>query len=155
MGFQLGSGSRAKLFGVKPPLKRIVARAIEITEVDFAVLEGMRTAERQQVLFDDGKSKTLNSRHLTGHAVDIGAWVDGKISWDWKHYPKIAAAMNAAADELGFDITWGGDWDGDGDTTDQDWHDGPHFELSWKMRPAGDKSKSRQSRRRTRGSKKS
>ena len=135
MGFQLGSGSRAKLFGVKPPLKRIVARAIEITEVDFAVLEGVRTAERQQALFDDGKSKTLNSRHLTGHAVDLGAWVDGKVSWDWEHYEAISAAMKTAAEELGFDITWGGDW--------ETLKDGPHFELSWKMRPAVDKPKTR------------
>lgn len=144
MGFKLGSGSRAKLFGVKPPLKRIVARAIEITEVDFAVIEGMRTQERQQVLFDDGKSQTLNSRHLTGDAVDLGAWVDGKVSWEWELYEVIAKAMKAAAEELDFEITWGGDWN--------TIKDGPHFELSWKDQfSSSEKPKPKSaSRRRTR-----
>lgn len=127
MSYILGRRSKQRLKGVHPDLVRVVKRAIEITEVDFAVLEGMRTIERQRELFNKGASKTLNSRHLTGHAVDLGAWVDGTISWDWPHYRKIADAMKQAAEELSVAINWGGDWDG--------FPDGPHFQLSWKEYP--------------------
>jgi peptidoglycan L-alanyl-D-glutamate endopeptidase CwlK len=144
MGFRLGSNSRAKLFGVKPDLKRVVARALELSKVDFTVLEGKRTLERQQVLFDEGKSQTMNSRHLTGHAVDLGAWVDGTVSWEWEHYEHIAAAMKTAADELGFEIEWGGDW--------KTLKDGPHFQLSWKARSTSAEPKPRQRRKRSRRS---
>ena len=93
----LGPRSRAKLRGVHPDLVKVVERAIEITLVDFTVLEGLRTAARQQALVDAGASQTLKSRHLTGHAVDLGAWVDDKVDWSWPLYPKIADAMKTAA----------------------------------------------------------
>lgn len=127
MSYRLGRRSKQRLKGVHPDLVRVVKRAIEITEVDFTVLEGMRTLERQRELVNKGASKTMNSRHLTGHAVDLGAWVDGTISWDWPHYHKIADAMKQAAEELSVAISWGGDWDG--------FPDGPHFQLSWKEYP--------------------
>ena len=127
MSYRLSRRSKKRLEGLHPDLVRVVKRAIEITEVDFAVLEGMRTLERQKHLYNTGASTTMNSRHLTGHAVDLGAWVDGTISWDWPHYHKIADAMKQAAEELSVAISWGGDWDG--------FPDGPHFQLSWKEYP--------------------
>lgn len=105
----------------------VVKLALKLSEVDFAVLEGLRTPARQQELFDAGASKTLNSRHLTGHAVDLGAYVNGKIRWDWPLYHKIAEAMKAAALVRGVDIVWGGDW--------RTFKDGPHFELNRKVYP--------------------
>ena len=121
--FVLSRRSVQRLGGVNNDLVKVVKRAIEITEVDFAVLEGMRTLERQKKLMASGASTTLNSRHLTGHAVDLGAWVDGELSWHWPHYYKIADAMKQAADELGIEIEWGGDW--------KSFPDGPHFQLPW------------------------
>jgi peptidoglycan L-alanyl-D-glutamate endopeptidase CwlK len=97
------------------------------TELEFVVIEGMRTTQRQAELVASGASKTMNSRHLTGHAVDLAASVKGEIRWDWPLYHRIASAMKAAATELGVDITWGGDW--------KTFKDGPHFELSWKSYP--------------------
>lgn len=128
MSFKLGSRSIERLHGVHPDLVRVVRRAIELTEVDFTVLEGLRSKDRQRDLVDAGASKTMNSRHLTGHAVDLGAWIGGTVAWDWPPYYKIADAMKAAAEELEIPLEWGGDW-----TT---FKDGPHYQLPWKEYPA-------------------
>lgn len=79
-GFSLGARSLLRLQGVHPSLVRVVKRAIRITPVDFTVLEGVRSRERQAELVRIGASKTMNSRHLTGHAVDLAPWVGGKSS---------------------------------------------------------------------------
>ena len=124
--FRLSTRSRRNLAGVNPALVRVVERALELTDVDFMVIEGLRTPERQKQLVKAGASTTLNSRHLTGHAVDLAAWV-GQIRWDWPLYHKIAEAMKAAAAEQGTAIVWGGDW--------KTFKDGPHFELDRKVFP--------------------
>lgn len=125
--FKLGRRSVERLQGVHPDLVRVVERAIDLTPVDFTVLEGLRSPERQQALVASGASQTLNSRHITGHAVDLGAWVDNQVDWSWPLYAKIANAMKAAANELGVSIVWGGDW--------RTFKDGPHFELDRKFYP--------------------
>lgn len=123
--YQLGEKSKAKLEGVHPDLVAVVERAIRISKQDFSVGEGLRSIERQRQLYNTGKSKTMNSRHLTGHAVDLFPY---PLDWDWEFFYPIADAMKAAADELGVDVEWGGDWKG--------FPDGPHFQLSWKSYPA-------------------
>ena len=125
--FKLSARSLSRLEGVHPDLVKVVHRAIQNSTVDFAVLEGLRTPERQQQLVKAGASLTLKSRHLTGHAVDLGAMVDGKIRWDWPLYYKIAEAMKDAARDLKVSITWGGDW--------TMFKDGPHYELNRKAYP--------------------
>lgn len=125
--FKLGKRSIERLQGVHPDLVRVVERAIDLTPVDFTVLEGLRSPERQQTLVASGASQTLNSRHITGHAVDLGAWVDNQVDWSWPLYAKIANAMKAAAKELGVSIVWGGDW--------RTFKDGPHFELDRRFYP--------------------
>lgn len=127
--YSLSSASEKTLNGVHPDLVKVVRRAIEITEIDFKVGEGLRTKERQRQLVNEGKSKTMNSRHLTGHAVDLWAIVNGKVSWEQKHYIVIAEAVMQAANELGIPVRWGGDWDGDGNWKEERFFDGPHFEL--------------------------
>ena len=128
MMFALSIRSKTNLRGIHPDLRRVVERAIQITAVDFAVIEGKRSKERQIELYRTGKSKTMRSRHLTGHAVDLAAWVDGTVNWEWPNYRKIAAAMKTAAAELGVPIEWGGDW--------VTFKDGPHFQLPWEQYPA-------------------
>jgi peptidoglycan L-alanyl-D-glutamate endopeptidase CwlK len=125
--YKLGKSSLSKLQTVHKDLQKVVERAITITEVDFTVTEGIRTLERQKTLVANGASKTMNSRHLTGHAVDLAALIDGKVSWDWPLYHKIADAMKQAAKELDIPIVWGGDW--------TSFKDGPHFELDRKVYP--------------------
>jgi peptidoglycan L-alanyl-D-glutamate endopeptidase CwlK len=126
MTYKLGARSIANLRGVHPDLVAVVKRAIELTPIDFTVTEGLRTEERQAQLLRAGASKTMNSRHITGHAVDLAAWVDG-IRWDWPLYAKIAIAMKTAASELDIPIIWGGDW--------RTFKDGPHFELDRRQYP--------------------
>lgn len=128
MTFRLSQKSLDRLSGLHPDLVAVVKRAIEITEVDFAVLEGVRSKARQEQLFKQKATKTMNSRHLTGHAVDLGAYVGGSVRWDWPLYYQIADAMKAAAEELEVPLTWGGDW--------KTFPDGPHFELPWANYPA-------------------
>lgn len=107
--------------GVHQDLVRVIMRAAALSAVDFRITEGLRTLERQKDLVAAGASRTMKSRHLTGHAVDVAAEVGGKVRWDWPLYHKIAAAVKAAANELGVPIVWGGDW--------KTFKDGPHFEL--------------------------
>lgn len=127
MSYALGARSLERLVGVHPDLVRVVKRAIGESPLDFTVLEGLRTLERQKVLFAKGATKTMNSRHLTGHAVDLAPVINGAVSWDWPLYHKLAFVVFEAAKTEGVSLTWGGNW-----TT---FKDGPHFELPWEKYP--------------------
>lgn len=158
MGYKLGKTSKARLKGVHPKLVAVVERAIEVTQQDFTVNEGLRTLARQKQLVAKGASQTLNSKHLPqedgfGHAVDIVPYGDfngdgkGEISWDWQYFYELARAMREAAKELNVLVRWGGCWKVLNYTTDtpkklvQDYTatrraggrkaftDGPHFEI--------------------------
>lgn len=128
MTFKLSQKSLDRLTGVHPDLVDVVMLAIGKSEVDFCVLEGVRSMARQEQLVKAGASKTMKSRHLTGHAVDLGAMLGGSVRWDWPLYYKVADAVKEAADELSIPIEWGGDW--------TSFKDGPHFQLPWKDYPA-------------------
>ena len=106
----LNARSRERLHGVHSDLVLVVQRAMAWTECDFRVTEGLRSLDRQKQLVADGKSQTHNSRHLTGHAVDVAAVIQGRVSWDWPHYFLIADAFRKAATELDIPIIWGGAW---------------------------------------------
>ncbi|KQS55706.1 peptidase M15 [Brevundimonas sp. Leaf363] len=127
MSFRLSARSRARMTGVHPDLIRVVEAAIAASPVDFMVTEGLRSTARQAALVKAGASRTLKSRHLTGHAVDVAALVDGAIRWDWPLYGRIAQAFKAEAARLGVPIVWGGDW--------TSLRDGPHFELDRRAYP--------------------
>lgn len=127
MSFRLSERSRARMRGVHPALVGVIEAAIRTTPVDFLVTEGLRTPARQASLVRAGASRTLDSRHITGHAVDVAAVVDGAIRWDWPLYPRIAEAIKAAAKANGVALVWGGDW--------PRLRDGPHFELDRRVFP--------------------
>lgn len=129
MSIVLGQRSLSRLEGVHPDLVRVVKKAAAMSSLDFTVLEGLRTAARQKQLYDLGATKTLNSRHLTGHAVDLAPMVGGTVRWDWPLYHQLAAVVKAAAKAENVAVTWGGDW--------AKFRDGPHWELSWKAYPKG------------------
>lgn len=124
MAYQLGTRSKQNLSGVHPDMVAVVKRAIEISDKDFTVIEGIRNINRQRELVKAGKSTTMNSRHLTGHAVDIAPW---PISWEWEEFYPIADAMKQAAEELEIDLEWGGEW--------ATFPDAPHYQLSRKTYP--------------------
>ena len=126
MSYQLGTRSLQNLSGVNPDMVAVVKAAIKITEQDFIVIEGIRNINRQRELFKAGKSKTMNSRHITGHAVDLCPY---PVDWnDHSKFEVIAEAMKAAADSLDIPLEWGGDW--------KNGWDKPHYQLPHKDYPA-------------------
>jgi len=114
--------SENNLKGVHPDLVKVVRRALQLSPIDFGITEGLRTKERQTQLVIEGKSQTMNSRHITGHAVDVFAYPTSAGSWEWKYYEQIAVAFKQAATQLVIPIEWGGDW--------KTLKDGPHFQLT-------------------------
>lgn len=127
MTITLGARSLSRLDGVHPDLVRVVKRAAAISSLDFTVLEGVRTVARQKQLFAQRATKTMNSRHLTGHAVDLAPMIAGEVRWDWPLYHQLAAIVKGAATMESVTLTWGGDW--------RTFKDGPHWELPWKGYP--------------------
>ncbi len=115
--------------GIHPDLRRVLDRALKESPVDFVITEGLRSLTRQKELLRIGATRTLNSRHLTGHAVDLYAWVDlnldGKVVFSEMSNPRlmrqIADAIKAAAQAENVPLVWGGDW--------RTFKDMPHFEL--------------------------
>lgn len=110
MTFKLSDRSLANLQGVDETLVKVVKRAIQLTTVDFGVVQGLRTPEQQKALVDKGASQTMQSKHLTGQAVDLMAYVAGRGSWELSLYDEIALAMKYAAKELKTPIRWGAAW---------------------------------------------
>jgi peptidoglycan L-alanyl-D-glutamate endopeptidase CwlK len=117
------------LEGVHPDLVRVVKKAAALSDLDFTVLEGIRSVERQKQLVSQGASKTMNSRHITGHAVDLAPMIAGEVRWDWPLYHKLAKIVKSAAADEKVPLQWGGDW--------RSFKDGPHWELPWKFYPKG------------------
>ena len=129
MSIVLGQRSLSRLEGVHPDLVRVVKKAAALSSLDFTVLEGLRTKDCQKQLLDLGATKTMNSRHLTGHAVDLAPMVGGTVRWDWPLYHQLAVIVKEAAKAENVPIQWGGDW--------RTFKDGPHWELPWKAYPKG------------------
>lgn len=127
MSIILSERSLSRLEGVHADLVRVVKRAAVTSNIDFTVLEGLRTLERQKTLVARGASKTMKSRHLTGHAVDLAPFVDGQVVWAWPLYHKLAVIVKAAAKDENVPIEWGGDW--------RSFKDGPHWQLPWGTYP--------------------
>lgn len=119
--------SEKNLVGIHPDLDKVVRKAEELSELEFIVTEGLRSKERQEQLVKAGASKTMNSRHLTGHAVDLAVVVGGEVRWDWPLYSKLSNSMKEAAKQVGVPLEWGGDW--------TSFKDGPHFQLPFKEYP--------------------
>lgn len=115
-----------RLDGLHPDLVRVVNHLLTICS-DVAILEGLRTLERQKKLLLLKATTTMKSRHLTGHAVDLAVTVDSEIRWDWPLYTALAPFVKAAAREENVPIEWGGDW--------KKFKDGPHWQLPWAIYP--------------------
>jgi peptidoglycan L-alanyl-D-glutamate endopeptidase CwlK len=127
MTFKFSAKSLERLSGVHPDLQRVFQEAITNSPYDFSITEGIRTLDRQKELFEAGKSQTMRSRHLTGHAVDIAVFVDGKVTWDFPKYQAVADHIKSVAKRNDVSITWGGDW--------VSFKDGPHYELNKSVYP--------------------
>ena len=147
--FKLSGRSQSKLEGVDPQLVEVVEKAITLTKIDFGVIEGLRTEEKQKELVAAGASQTMKSKHLEGLAVDLMAYINGRGSWELNLYDDLADAMADGANVVGCKIRWGaawqiddiGSWDGSAEDAmnayidlrrsqgRRPFIDGPHFEL--------------------------
>ena len=126
-----GSRSTKNMTGIHPDLRLVLDKALQDSPLDFVVIEGLRTVERQKQLVASGASKTMNSRHITGHAVDLlPIDLNGKPAFDWPLYDQLGPAVKKAAADLGIELDWGGDW--------KKFKDGPHFELDRTAYPVGE-----------------
>lgn len=123
-GFSFSANDRKKLAGVHPALQKVFKRVEETTPIPIRILEGRRSKARQRQLVARGASRTMHSKHLTGHAVDVAPLVGGRVSWDWPLYYRLEKIIKRAARDVGVDIEWGGDW--------KSFKDGPH----WQVQPA-------------------
>ena len=97
MAYKLSTRSQERLMGIEPELKEVVYEAIKVTKIDFGVIEGLRTEEKQKQLVESGASLTMKSKHLEGRAVDLMAYIGGRGSWELNVYDEIADAMKEAA----------------------------------------------------------
>tara|TARA_R110000824_G_scaffold75738_1_gene192030 strand:+ start:752 stop:1207 length:456 start_codon:yes stop_codon:yes gene_type:complete len=149
MSFKLSQRSLSRLDGVDERLTAVVKQAIHITKVDFGVICGLRTLEEQRKLVDAGASKTMNSKHLEGNAVDLMAYIGSRGSWELNLYDDLADAIKEGAEAAGVGVRWGAawhipdirDWDGTMEEAmnayvdlrrsqgKRPFIDGPHFEL--------------------------
>ena len=110
MTYKLSNRSLGKLDGVDERLVEVVKKAIEYTEIDFGVIQGLRTVAEQEALVAKGASQTMKSKHLEGKAVDLMAYVEGRGCWELNVYDEIADAMKKAAQECGVQVRWGAAW---------------------------------------------
>lgn len=127
MSFGLSKRSEENLIGVHPDLVKVIRRAIEITPIDFGVSEGIRADSLQRKYVEEGVSSTMNSLHLVqqdgyGHAVDLFILIEGKVSWEHKHFRKVIQAVFTAAIESGVQIEAGALW--------REFLDSPHIQLN-------------------------
>lgn len=145
--YSYGKGSIRRMEGLVTELRSVLELAIKLTDQDYSVVCGLRTIDEQRKIVASGFSKSLDSRHLTGHAVDLVPYVPGVNPWPVKgdsqsvikeklrRFENVARAMFLAADELDIPLQWGNDWDCDGIPTSHDPDekalivDMPHFQI--------------------------
>ena len=125
MNFKFGKTSEEKLSTVNSQLASVARKALELTPIDFGITEGRRS------IVAEGASKTMKSKHLTGHAIDIVCYADDKITWDLEYYQIVANAFALACEELHLNVRWGGSWKVNDFTLDPEnkFIDAVHFEL--------------------------
>ena len=110
-----------------PDIRLVMSEAAKECPVAIEISEVLRTQARQAELVKAGASRTMDSRHLTGHAADFYVTVAGKVRWDWPLYATAGAHIKKVASSLDIKIVWGGDW--------KTFKDGPHIELDRRFYP--------------------
>jgi len=139
MSYSFSRRSLRNLDGVHPDLVAVAHEALRISDKDFMVIDGLRTIHEQRLLFKKGKSQTLKSRHLTGHAIDI---VPYPVSWDFDDFYPLGNTFIQACKNVNVPLRWGGNWqvhdlrewqdsaEGLVQSYKGSFYDLPHFELS-------------------------
>jgi len=122
---KFGKKSQERLRGVNSELVNVLFELVKI--MDVTIIEGVRSQERQDRLVAEGKSKTKFSKHITGRAVDLAPY---PIDWeDRDRFHYMGGMLRGIAHQMGVKVRWGGDWNGDGETKDNNFDDLVHIEL--------------------------
>jgi peptidoglycan L-alanyl-D-glutamate endopeptidase CwlK len=111
-----------RLKGVDSTLVTIITKSAENLPFDVTVSEGLRSIETQKKYVAEGKSKTMNSKHLTGEAADLYPIVGGAI--DNSKFKELADEIKKQASTQFAIVEWGGDW--------KTFIDKPHFQINQK-----------------------
>lgn len=140
--YNFSSTSRKRLGTCHPDLSRVMEAAIDVSDIDFGIAEGVRSVALQHEYYLRGKSKLDGVRNKSKHniipslAVDIYAWVDGKTCYDKETLSYLAGLIHGISELfysesiINHRVRWGGNWDMDGTILiDQSFDDRPHFEL--------------------------
>ena len=116
---------KRSLKGVDAKLVNVLNELIKI--MDVTIIEGLRTAKRQEELLAKGATKVKYSRHMSGKAVDLAPY---PIDWeDRERFHYMGGMIRGIGQQLGLKIRWGGDWDSDGEIKDNNFDDLVHVEL--------------------------
>ena len=126
---KFGRKSKENLNTCDSRLQKIFNEVIK--HVDCSVLEGHREKDRQNKLFEEGKTKVKypNGRHnrQPSSAVDVTPY---PVDWkDRERQTLFAGFVIGVASQMGINLRWGGDWDQDFQVVDNRFDDFPHFEL--------------------------
>ena len=124
-----GKKSKERLNTCDSNLQKVFNEVIK--HVDCSVLEGHREKDRQNKLFEEGKTKVKypNGRHnrQPSSAVDVTPY---PVDWkDRERQTLFAGFVIGVASQMGINLRWGGDWDQDFQVVDNRFDDFPHFEL--------------------------
>jgi len=123
--YKFGKRSRERLKGVNVKLVNVLNELIKI--MDITIIEGVRSKERQAELLEKGATKVKYSRHMEGKAVDLAPY---PIDWnDRDRFHYMGGMLRGIAHQMGVKVRWGGDWNGDGETKDNNFDDLVHIEL--------------------------
>ncbi|QDU35680.1 peptidase [Proteus phage vB_PmiP_RS10pmA] len=141
MSYKFGKRSLDNLNGVNPLLINVLNRALEISPVDFGIIQGKRSIDEQRKNVAKGVSQTMNSRHLEecpidenvcyGNAVDIlPTAIKPGMNWDLKYFMPVLKAIKQAGDELGVKLRFGVNWKNDPSLPiETKFIDAPHVEI--------------------------
>jgi peptidoglycan L-alanyl-D-glutamate endopeptidase CwlK len=122
---RFGKRSRERMKGVDSRLINVMNELIKL--MDVTIIEGLRTKERQEELVAKGASKTKFSKHIEGKALDLSPY---PIDWENRDgFYYMGGMIRGIAQQLGYDIRYGGDWDSDGQTKDNNFDDLVHIEI--------------------------
>jgi len=122
---KFGKRSKERLRGVDTKLVNVLNELVKI--MDVTIIEGLRSEQRQEKLLKEGSTKTKFSKHIEGKAVDLAPY---PIDWnDRDRFHYMGGMIRGIAKQLNVPVRWGGDWDGDGETKDNQFDDLVHVEI--------------------------
>ena len=127
--YKFGKRSKKRLEGVDHRVIQVLDELIKV--IDVTILEGVRSTEKQQEYFKNGKSKIdgikKKGQHQLGKAVDLAPY---PVDWkDRERFHYMGGMVRGIAHQLGYKIRWGGDWDSDGQVSDNNFDDLVHIEI--------------------------